>query len=69
MAKPAFKWMIIANVIVGFTASSMGQDANQGKAELPKSNTPFAARWSQNKPAVRHVTAWMETEKDRLARS
>ena len=48
MAKPAFKWLIIANVIVGFTASSMGQDANQGKAELPKSNTPFAARWSQN---------------------
>ena len=26
----------------------MAQDANQGKTELPKSNTPFAARWSQN---------------------
>ena len=48
MAKPAFKWMIIANAIVGFSALGMAQDANQGKAELPKSNTPFAARWSQS---------------------
>jgi mono/diheme cytochrome c family protein len=48
MAKPAFKWMIIAGVIIGFSASGMAQDANQGKTELPKSNTPFAARWSQN---------------------
>ena len=48
MAKPAFKWLIIAGVIIGVNASGMAQDANQGKTELPKSNTPFAARWSQN---------------------
>ena len=48
MAKPAFKWLIIANAIIGVSALGMAQDANQGKAELPKSNTPFAARWSQN---------------------
>jgi mono/diheme cytochrome c family protein len=48
MANAAFKWLIIANVIIGVNASGMAQDANQGKTELPKSNTPFAARWSQN---------------------
>ena len=48
MANAAFKWLIISNVIIGFSASGMAQDANQGKTELPKSNTPFAARWSQN---------------------
>jgi mono/diheme cytochrome c family protein len=48
MAKPAFKWMIVANVIIGFGATGMAQDANQGKAELSKPNMPFAARWSQN---------------------
>jgi len=31
MAKPAFKWLIIANVIIGVNASGMAQDANQGK--------------------------------------
>ena len=45
MAKPAFKWMIIANVIIGVSASGMAQDAYQGKTELPKSNMPFSARW------------------------
>ena len=48
MANAAFKWLIISNVIIGFSASGMAQDANQGKTELPKSNTPFAARWSQS---------------------
>ena len=48
MRNAIFKWLIIANVIIGVNASGMAQDANQGKTELPKSNTPFAARWSQN---------------------
>ena len=48
MAKPAFKWMIIANVIIGVSALGVAQDPDQGKAELPKSNTPFAERWSRN---------------------
>ena len=28
MAKPAFKWMIIANAIVGFSALGMAQDVS-----------------------------------------
>ena len=48
MAKTAVKWLIIANVIVGFSAPGGAQDPDQGKTQLPKSNTPFAARWSQN---------------------
>jgi mono/diheme cytochrome c family protein len=44
----AFKWLIIASVIIGVNASGRAQDTDQGKAELPKSNTPFAARWSQS---------------------
>ena len=46
MAKPAFKWLIIANAIISVSALGVAQDANQGKTELPKSNTLFAARWS-----------------------
>ena len=48
MAKPAVKWLTIASVTIGFTASGAAQDATQRKTELPQSNTPFAARWSQN---------------------
>jgi hypothetical protein len=46
MARASFKWLIIANVIFGFNAPGWAQDPDQGKTELPRSNTSFAARWS-----------------------
>ena len=48
MAKTAVKWLVIVNAIVGFSAPGGARDPDQGKTQLPKSNTPFAARWSQS---------------------
>jgi len=43
MAKRAFKWLIVANLIVGLNASAWAQDADS-----PKSNPSFGARWAED---------------------
>jgi mono/diheme cytochrome c family protein len=45
MAKAAFKWLIVANAIIGFAESGWAQDTGPGKAE-PKSTTSFGSRWT-----------------------
>jgi hypothetical protein len=45
MAKAAFKWLIVANAIIGFAEPGWAQDTDAGKAE-PKSTMSFGSRWT-----------------------